>query len=172
MSKKTIEHQFLNKWRNAEELPIPSDVDEKIESSLQQAFKDRVNKETQPLEVKGVKWLSAIAASLLVVFLSWNYLAKENVSNADKLLLTAIEQSNKLDGEFSQLQNKEFSQHVYIQKFQLETELELINNRLADAYLENNNLQKKLQLWHQRNRTLSQLTDLMTNDANQRVTQI
>lgn len=94
------------------------------------------------------------------------------MSNANKLLLTAIEQSNQLDADFEKLKDKEFNQFVYVQKFQLEAELDSINNRLAEAYLEQDNLQQKLQLWHQRNRTLSKLTTLMTNADNYHVTHI
>lgn len=172
MTKKTIEQQFLSKWRSSQEHTVPYDNDEQVQSSLQQAFEGYHARKRQPEKSFTLPWFSAIAASLLVVFISWKFLGAGEVSSANKLLLTAIEQSNKLDADFEKLKNKDFNQFVYVQKFQLEAELDSINNRLAEAYLEQDNLQQKLQLWHQRNRTLSKLTALMTNADNYHVTHI
>lgn len=172
MTKHTIEHQFIKKWNNAQELAVPADIDNRVQHSVQQAFDGYQAKKQQPQKVAAMQWFSAVAASLLIAFLSWKFWAQDDVSNPDKLLLTAIEQSSKLDKDFERLKSKDLNQYVYVQKFQLESELDAINNRLAEAYLERGNLQQKLQLWHQRNRTLSQLTDLMINADNHQITHI
>ncbi|WP_018625089.1 hypothetical protein [Kangiella aquimarina] len=172
MTKQTIEQKFISKWRSSQDHTVPYSNDEQVQSSLLQAFEDYHSRKGQSEKPSTLRWFSAIAASLLVAFISWKFLAAGEVSNANNLLLTAIEQSNKLDADFEKLKDKEFNQFVYVQKFQLEAELDSINNRLAEAYLEQDNLQQKLQLWHQRNRTLSKLTTLMTNADNYQVTHI
>ncbi|MBD3668413.1 MAG: hypothetical protein HUJ16_10655 [Kangiella sp.] len=171
MTKQTIENQFLNKWQNSRELTVPSEIDDAVQCSLQKAFEDYHIK-AKSKKMPSLQWFSAVAASLLIAFISWKFWGQDDVSNANKLLFTAIEQSNKLEEDFAKLKGKDFSQYVYVQKFQLETELDSINNRLAEAYLEENNLQQKLQLWHQKNRTLSKLTELMTNEDNHHATHI
>lgn len=172
MNEHSIEKQFQHKWHSAEPLSIPSETDKKVEQTLLDAFSDYQVNAAKVNPRKVYPWLSAIAASLLIVFLSWKFLPSNEISHSEKLLVSAIEQSKQLDAKFEQLKTKSISEYVYIRKFRLEMELSSINTKLAEAYNQQDNEQQKLQLWHQRIQTLSQLTALMANADNLNATQI
>ena len=172
MNEHSIEKQFQHKWHSAEPLSIPSETDKKVEQTLLDAFSDYQVNAAKVNQRKVYPWLSAIAASLLIVFLSWKFLPSEEASPSGKLLASAIDQSQQLDAQFEQLKATSLSEYVYIQKFRLEVELSSINTKLAEAYSQHDSEQQKLQLWHQRNQTLSQLTALIANADNFHATQI
>lgn len=172
MNKQPIDKQFRDKWQNAEQLAIPSETDEKVEQALLDALSKHHANVVKTNKTKIYPWFSAIAASLLIVFLSWKFLPSEETSQSGKLLASAIDQSQQLDAKFEQLKAKSLSEYIYIQKFRLEVELSSINTKLAEAYSQRDSEQQKLQLWHQRNQTLSRLTALMANDDNLHATQI
>lgn len=169
MSKKTsIENQFISKWHKANELPLPETIDQSIEKSVLDAF-DKYQSRIKPQQTRAShSWLYAVAASLLVAVMLWQLLLHEQLSNGnlsqpDTMLASAINESKQLEATFFQLKHKPLSEFIYVQKFQLEKELLSINSKLADAYSNEVNLQDKLQLWHQKNKTLSQLNALIAN---------
>lgn len=172
MNKHSIDKQLQDKWQSAEQLPIPSEIDKRVEQTLLDAFSEHQANAARKNQRKAYPWLSAIAASFLIVFLSWKFFPSEEVSQSGKLLALAIDQSQQLDSQFEQLKAKSLSEYVYIQKFRLEVELSSINTKLAEAYSQQDSEQQKLQLWHQRNQTLSQLTALMANADNRHTMQI
>lgn len=173
----SIEHQFISKWRQAKELPIPDAVEQATESAVIDAFAKHHSKTIPNQRKSGYGWFYAVAASLMIAIVSWQFLFNEQLSNDEfsqpnKMLLSAINESNQLEARFTQLKEQSLSEFVYVQKFQLEKELLLINRKLAEAYDNHDNLQSKLQLWHQKNQTLSQLNALMTDGAYDHATHI
>lgn len=178
MSKKIpIEHQFISKWRSEEELSIPSSVDQSIEKSVLDAFDKRQSGIKPEKTRSNYGWFYAVAASLLVAVVSWQLLfheklSSDNLSQPNTMLVSAINESQQLEATFEQLKHQPLSEFIYVQKFQLEKELLSINSKLADAYSNENNLQDKLQLWHQKNKTLSQLNALIANAKSVHATHI
>ncbi|HEY9031241.1 MAG TPA: hypothetical protein VIM93_07755 [Kangiella sp.] len=178
MSKKTsIEHQFISKWQSAEELSIPGSVDKPIEKSILDAF-DTCQSRMKPEKIRSnYGWFYALAASLLVAVVAWQLLfheklSSDNVSQPNTMLVSAIQQSQQLEATFEQLKHQPLSEFIYVQKFQLEKELLSINSKLADAYSNEDDSQDKLQLWHQKNKTLSQLNALIANAKSVHATHI
>ncbi|ACV26513.1 hypothetical protein [Kangiella koreensis] len=178
MSKQSlIEHQLFSSWQEAKELTIPEKVDQAAESAVMDAFDKRYSKTGPSISKSGYVWFYAMAASFLLAIVSWQSLFQEQLSNDEfsqptKMLLLAINESKKLEAAFEQLKHEPLSEFVYVEKFQLEKELLLINSKLAEAYHNRDNLHDKLQLWHQKNQTLSQLNALMKNGGNAHATHI
>ncbi|WP_417446543.1 hypothetical protein [Kangiella sp.] len=178
MSKKTsIEHQFIAKWQSAEELSVPASVDQCIEKSVLDAFDKRKVGIKREKTRSNYGWYYAVAASLLVAVVSWQLLFHEKlsgdyVSQPNTMLVSAIKQSQQLEATFEQLKHQPLSEFIYVQKFQLEKELLSINSKLADAYGNEDDSQDKLQLWHQKNKTLSQLNALIVNAKSVHATHI
>ncbi len=178
MSKNSsTEHQFVSKWHQAKELPLPETIDQSIEKSILEAF-DRHHSNVDYAQDKASHgWLYAIAASLFIAIMSWQLLFQDKLSNNElsqpnKLLLSAIAESKQLEASLEELKSQSLSEFVYVQKFQLEKELLLINHKLAEAYNSQDNVQDKLQLWHQKNQKLAQLNALMTTVKNTAATHI
>lgn len=167
MSKNSsVEHQFVSKWHQAKELPLSEAVDQSIEQSVLEAFDKHHSNGNVGHNKAGRGWLYAIAASLFIAIMSWQFVFQKQLSNNElsqpnKLLLSAIAESKQLEASFEVLKRQSLSEFVYVQKFQLEKELLLINYKLAEAYNSQGDVQDKLQLWHQKNQKLSQLNALM-----------
>lgn len=161
-----------SKWESAKEMQIPVITDQNVKKALFDALDDKYAQSDSVNRKNQNGWFYAIAASFLIALLSWQFLSHQELKQPDKLLLTAINESLHLESQFEQLKSQSLNELVYIQKFRLETELLSINNRLADAYSNQENVQSKLQLWHQRNKTLSDLNSLMANAKSVNATHI
>lgn len=173
----SIQDLFISKWQQAEERPVPNMADQSVEKSVLDAFDKHHSNVTSNLSKSGYGWFYAMAASLFIAVFSWQFFYQGKSINGapsqpDTVLVLAINESKELETAFEQLRLQATSEFVYVQKFQLEKELILINSKLADAYRHQGSLQDKLQLWHQKNKTLSQLNALLAKTESVHATHI
>lgn len=164
MSKESGNRFFIGQWDQSDEVTIPHEIDIRTKTLLLDKFYDL--HATGKQSKVSMNIVFALAASLLIALITWNFIRNNEGIDSSHLLVDVINRSQQLEANYHLQRNNHLNEYSYLKKFQLEKELMSINYKLSVAYFEQENLQQKLQLWNQKNQTLSQLNALLAGPDN------
>ena len=174
MDKDKVNQFFLECWNSNDELQVPTEIDAKTRALLLDKFKENHNAEASKklISTSSSYMLFAIAASLLIVFVSWGLLNTGNQLTPENVLVEVIMKSQQLEQQYHHNRINQLNEHAYVKRLQLEREIVILNDKLADAYFNEEKTEHKIQLWSQKNQMLTKLNALMLSPDNTKAAHI